>query len=235
MPPRDRVPVERRRRRPTRAGTVLTAELIVDTALELIDAPGGALTVRRLGAELGADPSAIYRYFRDTDALLLAVADRLIGDMLTGLPDAAGWREGLRAFAFRVRDSMLLHPRLAVLRAARVTGGRNELRAVEAGVGLLLEAGFAPASAVRHYLDFVDTVLALAAVDAAVRDLGPKQRAADAELWERAYAAPDAGEYPVLHAVREHLPAMAEPVFADTVDLLLTGLEARLAAERASG
>lgn len=42
---------------------MLSTELIVDTALRLIDAPGGdKLSVRRLGTELGADPSAIYRH-----------------------------------------------------------------------------------------------------------------------------------------------------------------------------
>jgi len=65
------------RRRPTRSGVVLDPDMIIDAALRLIEAPGGnALTVRRLGVELGADPSAIYRYFRNVDALLIAVSDR---------------------------------------------------------------------------------------------------------------------------------------------------------------
>ena len=36
------------------------------------------LTVRRLGKELGADPTAIYRHFRDKDELVRAVLDRLV-------------------------------------------------------------------------------------------------------------------------------------------------------------
>ena len=36
------------------------------------------LTVRSLGNELGADPTAIYRHFRDKDELVHAVLDRLV-------------------------------------------------------------------------------------------------------------------------------------------------------------
>lgn len=81
----DRVvpPAARRRRRPTKTGVVLSEELIVETALRLLKEHGAdALTVRRLGLALGADPSALYRYFRDTDDLLLAIADELIGRTL---------------------------------------------------------------------------------------------------------------------------------------------------------
>lgn len=54
----------RRRRRPTRQGTVLSEALIVDTALRLLrEHGGGGLTARRLGLALGADPSTLYRYF----------------------------------------------------------------------------------------------------------------------------------------------------------------------------
>lgn len=81
----DRVvpPAARRRRRPTKTGVVLSEELIVETALRLLKEHGAdALTVRRLGLALGADPTALYRYFRDTDDLLLAIADELIGRTL---------------------------------------------------------------------------------------------------------------------------------------------------------
>ncbi|MGQ4331589.1 TetR/AcrR family transcriptional regulator, partial [Streptomyces hayashii] len=56
-----RVPQERRRRRPTRSGVVLSEDLIVETALRLIGEHGPeALGVHRLGTALGCDPSALY-------------------------------------------------------------------------------------------------------------------------------------------------------------------------------
>lgn len=120
----ERVPVERKRRRPTSSGVVLSADLIVDAACELIDAQGAqAFTVRKLGAALGADPSAVYRYFRNTEDLLLALADRLIGESMTGFTPTGDWAADLRDFGLRAYRSALRHPQIAVFSTVRVTGG----------------------------------------------------------------------------------------------------------------
>ncbi|AUG75018.1 TetR family transcriptional regulator [Kitasatospora sp. MMS16-BH015] len=228
MPEPTRIPAERRRRRPTRGGTVLTEDLIVTTALELIEAPpGNALTVRRLGTALGCDPSTVYRYFADTDALLLAVADRLIGDSLDGFVPDPDWRTALRDFAVRVHSSVLRHPRLAAVRAARMTAGPAERRAVDTGIGLLLQAGFPPAEAVGHYRTFIDTVLAHATLDADIRNLSEQQRDQQARVWREVHASLPADDYPHLHAVRDHLPDLAASAFPDALDMLLAQLEAR--------
>ncbi|GAA5020499.1 TetR/AcrR family transcriptional regulator [Kitasatospora paranensis] len=222
-----RIPVERKRRRTTRTGSVLSEDLIVSAALELVEAPGGnALTVRRLGAELGCDPSTVYRYFADVDALLLAVADRLIGDSLDGFTADEDWIASLRDFAVRVHRSVLRHPRLAAVRASRVTGGPGECRAVDTGIGILLRGGFAPAESVRLYRTFIDTVLAHAALDAAVRDLSDQQRHQQSRVWHSAQDALPAESYPNLHTVREHLPEMAGSAFPDVLELLLAQFEA---------
>ncbi|QKW23188.1 TetR/AcrR family transcriptional regulator C-terminal domain-containing protein [Kitasatospora sp. NA04385] len=227
MPEPARIPAERRRRRPTKNGTVLTEEAIVTAALELIEAPSGnALTVRRLGTALGCDPSTVYRYFADTDALLLAAADRLIGDSLDGFVPDPDWRTALRDFAVRVHSSVLRHPRLAAVRASRMTAGPAERRAVDTGIGLLLRAGFTPAEAVGHYRTFIDTVLAHATLDADVLSLSERQRTQQAELWRAADTLPPE-EYPHLHAVRDHLPDLAASAFPETLDILLAHLAAR--------
>ncbi|MCS0604379.1 TetR/AcrR family transcriptional regulator C-terminal domain-containing protein [Streptomyces sp. LP11] len=229
MPEPQRIPVGRRRRRPTRTGTVLSEELIVSAALELIEAPGGsALTVRRLGEALGCDPSAVYRYFANTDALLLAVADRLIGDSFEGYTPGEDWTAALRDFATRVHRSVLSHPRLATVRAARVTAGPAECRAVDTGIGILLRAGFPPAEAVRLYRTFIDTVLAHAALDAEVAGLTAPQRRQESRAWHDVYGALPPGGYPNLHTVRDHLAAMADSAFPDALDLLLAQFAARL-------
>jgi AcrR family transcriptional regulator len=82
---RDRVIAKRTRNTRTKSGAVLSADLIADTAMSLVSEHGAAeLSVRRLGAALGCDPTAVYRYFASMDALMLAVADRLIGQALAG-------------------------------------------------------------------------------------------------------------------------------------------------------
>src|SRR4051812_30805277 len=154
------------RRRPTRAGVVLHPGMIIDAALRLIEAPGrNALTVRRLGIELGADPSAIYRYFRNVDALLMAISDRLLAETIDGFVPGPDWAGSLRALAEGIYRSALRHPRLSLLSAVRFTAGPYELRAADLGIGLLISAGFPGPDAVRHYRDLIETVWALAAID----------------------------------------------------------------------
>ncbi|MGI5261762.1 helix-turn-helix domain-containing protein [Streptomyces angustmyceticus] len=221
----ERVPTERKRRRPTSSGVVLSADLIVDAARELIDAQGApAFTVRRLGAALGADPSAVYRYFRNTEDLLLALADRLIGESMTGFTPTGDWATDLRDFGLRAYRSALRHPQIAVFSTVRVTGRPHEQHAVETGIGLLLQAGFDEAAAVRHYHALVDTALGHAALDAGVLRLAPAQRAADEQAWQDGYAGLPADEFPSLHRVREHLPAMAGSAVEPAIDLLIAAL-----------
>jgi TetR/AcrR family transcriptional regulator, tetracycline repressor protein len=54
-------------------------EDVVGRALAVLDDYGLAdLTMRRLGAELGVQPSALYHHFPNKQALLAAVADELL-------------------------------------------------------------------------------------------------------------------------------------------------------------
>ena len=129
-----RVPQERRRRRPTRSGVLLSENLIVETALRLIGEHGPeALSVRRLGAALGCDPTAPYRYFHDTDDLVLAIADRIIGDAMAGFVPGDDWVASLREMALRVRAGYVAHPRAAAMAAHRVTRRTSEIQAVDTG------------------------------------------------------------------------------------------------------
>ncbi|MEU6548935.1 TetR/AcrR family transcriptional regulator [Streptomyces sp. NPDC046915] len=223
-----RVPQERRRRRPTRSGVLLSEDLIVETALRLIGEHGPeALSVRRLGAALGCDPTALYRYFHDTDDLVLAIADRIIGDAMAGFVPGDDWVAALREMAQRVRAGYLAHPRAAAMASHRVTRREHEIRAVETGIGLLLSAGFEPDRAVRLYLAFIDTVLSHAATDAAFHALPRQQREADQRAWRDVYQGLDPESYPALTATRSELPGMAESSFEESVDLLLDALAAR--------
>ncbi|MEU1557052.1 TetR/AcrR family transcriptional regulator [Streptomyces scabiei] len=223
-----RVPQERRRRRPTRSGVVLSEELIVDTALRLVGEHGPeALSVRRLGTALGCDPSALYRYFHGTDDLVLAIADRIIGDAMAGFVPGDDWVAALREIALRVRDGYLAHPRAAAFASYRVTRRPHEIRAVDTGIGVLLAAGFGTADATRLYRTFIDTVLAHAAMEAAYQALPRERREADDRAWREVYQGTDPASHPALTAVRHDLPIMATSSFEDAVGLLLEALAAR--------
>ena len=113
----------RKRRRPTKQGAVLSEQLIMETALRLLRHHGSAgLSVRRLGAALGADPSTLYRYFRGIDDLTLAIADELIGRSFRGWEPTGDWWRDLSSHGIRSHAAYLDHPQSAVLSASRVSG-----------------------------------------------------------------------------------------------------------------
>ena len=67
--------------------------------IAIADAEGlGALSMRRIAAELGVSTMALYRYVGGKDALVLQMVDTAIGEFpLTEAPD--GWRDGVAAVA----------------------------------------------------------------------------------------------------------------------------------------
>lgn len=184
-------PDARRRRRPTKQGVVLSEELIVATALRLIEEHGAeALSVRRLGHALGADPSSLYRYFRHTDDLMLAVTDELIGSTLRTWRPTGDWRADLRDLGLRMHAGSLAHPRASVLSSYRVTGRVYEIHAVETILGVLRDAGFPDGEAVRIYHAFVDQSLAFGALDSASSALPKAAREAETAVAGHLRAAP---------------------------------------------
>lgn len=80
---------------------------VVEHAIEVLDRYGLAdLTMRRLGAELGVQPSAIYHHFANKQTLLAAVADELLARGLR--PVGAGrWDERVQVACFQLRDTLL--------------------------------------------------------------------------------------------------------------------------------
>jgi TetR/AcrR family tetracycline transcriptional repressor len=90
-----------------------TREDVVAAALDILDRHGLAdLTMRRLGATLDVQPSALYWHFANKQTLLASIADRIVerardvlrtGDGWTG----AGWQGATRAEAYALRDALL--------------------------------------------------------------------------------------------------------------------------------
>ncbi|MGW1952726.1 TetR/AcrR family transcriptional regulator [Streptomyces sp. NPDC001920] len=223
-------PGARRRRRPTKQGVVLSEELIVETALRLIEEHGAdALSVRRLGRALGADPSSLYRYFRHTDDLMLAIADELIGRTLRTWRPSGDWQADLRDLGLRMHAGALAHPRAAVLSSCRVTGRAYEIQAVETILGVLRGAGFPDGEAVRIYHAFVDQALAHGALDSASAAMPEAARTAETAVWRATYARLPAGTHPHIAATARHLVAeMRHSSYPAVLDLLLRAAAARL-------
>lgn len=231
MVPKPVVPEEkRRRRRPTKSGTVLSERLIVETALRMLREHGSAgLTARRLGLALDADPSTLYRYFRGMDDLTLAIGDALMGQALDGWERTGEWRADLRAVGLRVHAAYVAHPQAAALTTSRVTGRPNELAADEAVLDVLRTAGFALADTVRIYHAFIDQALAFAALDAAALALPTDSLRADEDVWRSTYGRLPRADYPRIAEAAPLLAArMVESAYPTALEMLLDSAAAEL-------
>ena len=86
---------------------------VVARALAVLDTHGlGDLTMRRLGAELGVQPSALYHHFATKQLLLAAVADEILARgtrAATGRPAGATWDERVVARCRALRDALLAY------------------------------------------------------------------------------------------------------------------------------
>jgi AcrR family transcriptional regulator len=215
-----------RRRRRTSGGQLLSSDVIVRTCLRLIEQHGAAaLSMRRLGGALGADATAVYRYFPDKDALVLAVADELIGQSLAQYQPTGDWLADVRQLAELTYRTNLAYPRTTQLTAARVTGLRNEVRAVELLLGILRGAGFGATEAVRYYHCLVDLALAHSALDAGAQVVGATQPDA---VWRDVYGTLPAASHPNIAASAGHLrDQLASSSFPATLELFLAALATR--------
>ncbi|MCC9196412.1 TetR/AcrR family transcriptional regulator C-terminal domain-containing protein [Arthrobacter sp. zg-Y820] len=138
----------------------LSRELVLKTALELVDANGlEALSMRRLGQELGCDPMSLYRYAANRAALLDGVTEAVMNELSLSADDP-DWQVQLRRIAHDLRLLALRHPNTVPLLVTRPLstplGLRplGTLRPLEQILGLLIEADFEPTDALHVYRAF---------------------------------------------------------------------------------
>lgn len=132
----------------------LDRDRLLAAALRLVDAEGlDAVTMRRLGAELGVRPMALYRYVPDRDALLDGMVEEVLAEMKVDPTGYDDWTAGLRAAAEEFRRVAHRHPNivpllvnrpLAVPLARRTT---EALIQVEQLLSVFERAGFDPTGA----------------------------------------------------------------------------------------
>jgi AcrR family transcriptional regulator len=130
-------------------GTSLSRERIVRTALEIVDRDGlSALSMRRLGAELGVDPMAAYYHVPNKEALLDAIVEAVMADIDLGGDDPSASPEERIVHAARAyRDAMLAHANALPIVLARGPSTPEALRPVELLIGILRDGGLPPAQA----------------------------------------------------------------------------------------
>jgi AcrR family transcriptional regulator len=96
-----------------------------------------AVSMRRLGEELGTGAASLYWHIGSKEELLDLVLDRAIGQLTVPEPDPERWREQLKELAHQGRTAMKRHRDLARLSLGRIPTGPNLMRMSEAMLAIL--------------------------------------------------------------------------------------------------
>lgn len=133
-------------------------EDVVARALVVLDDYGLAdLTMRRLGTELGVQPSALYHHFATKQLLLAAVADEILARGARP-PSGSGWEARARASCLALRDACLAWRDGAEVVATARAFGLGGRAPYDELVGVLVEGGIdeeLAATAARTLLHYV--------------------------------------------------------------------------------
>ena len=129
---------------------LLTRERIVEAAMRVIDADGvDALSMRRLGTELGVNPMAAYHYVPNKAALYDLVLDAVMSEVdLSTIASTGPLEERLKQAGRAYRNAIMAHPRAIPVLAGRSVRSAIGMRPVEAFLGLLFEAGLTSGDAI---------------------------------------------------------------------------------------
>jgi AcrR family transcriptional regulator len=201
---------------------------IIEAAVRFIDENGlRMLTMQRLGAYLGVEGMALYRYVPGREALLdgvvESVVDELFSDPHVHLEAHAGWVDYLQRLAHGLRRIALAHPEVFPLVATRppaapwVRPPLRSLRWIESMLEVMTQAGFSDENAAAVYRAFSSFLLGylLLEVSAHGVETGPVEEP-DVSPIE------DLSGYPLLQRLESHLSVdVAAEDFEQALEALL--------------
>ncbi len=209
----------------TTARAPLSRERVAATALAFIDEHGeAALSMRKLGAELGVEAMSLYNHVANKDDLLDAVGELIYNEILDHYqPDPAGdWRDDLRELARVYRAAAHRHPNALSLQIDRVIPSQVKYVFLARCYGIFTKAGFDTKSAAVAFDTSASWV-----IGAIRQEMGTM---ADLARGDRAVAADIP---PELEGVKDFTEACLawtpEQRFEHGLETVMAGLEWRLA------
>ena len=207
---------------------MLTPEVVVEAAGRVLARDGyDGLTMRAIADQIGVQAPALYWHFADKRALELALYAHLMEGFAFQLggddrrEQARKAAQQLRAYYRGLRDITRLSPQ-------GLWVGPNMLAQLEAALGLFKEAGLSPRDAAYAVNMISSFVFQWARAEA---DFSAER----AEFLASAANAPsDPARYPNVAASLEFLLEWdPDRAFAFRLDVMIEGLEARIAPDRA--
>jgi AcrR family transcriptional regulator len=208
--------------------TPLSRERVLRAAVALADAEGiDALSMRRLGNELGVEAMSLYNHVANKGDLLDGITDLALSEI--ELPEEEDWKAALRRHAISAHDVLVGHPWASNLALSSERTVPVSVQRAEWILRRLREAGF-PAGLTYHAYHALDSHI----LGFTLWQLG-HGISSDEHLEELAaefFRTFSPAEYPYLHEhAQQHFTGFGKGetgAFELVLDLLLDGLEREL-------
>ncbi len=200
----------------------LSRERVVDAALRVMDADGlDAVTMRRVGHELGVEAMSLYNHVRDKEDILDGVCERVMAEFEYPQTDERDWLETGRRAARAWRRLLKAHPNVIALFAERTKPmvSPEALRPMEFALSVLRGAGLSDRDALQAFHAFGGYIQGFVMMELGLWNAeGHAEFTLPAEL------------FPSMAATMPHLvDCGTDEQFEFGLDLMLEGLRAKLA------
>jgi AcrR family transcriptional regulator len=211
----------------------VTRTRVIEAALHLMDTEGlEAVSMRRVGRELGVEAMSLYNHVQDKEDLLDGIREHVLSEFDD--PGAEGdWEDRARRAARSWRQIMRSHPNMLTLisEAKRFNLSPVSVRPSETALRLLREVGLSEADAVKAYcalggfiVGFVMFEIGVERSNAAGIDMPPP---------DRLTAALEPDEFPCfLSSLPQLMTGDIDERFEYGLDLLIAGIRSKTGIDR---
>lgn len=215
----------------------LSRDRVVEAALRIMDAEGlDAVTMRRVGRELGVEAMSLYNHVLDKDDLLEGIREHVLS-MFTDPGTEGPWEERARQAARTWRQVLRSHPNTLILMSESKGPGMTPgaIRPTEITLRLLRETGLPEDDAVKAFCAFGGFIIGFVMFEIGMTH-STGTSAAEAPTPEQLTAALPADEFPCFMSSLPYLmQGDIDQRFEYGLDLLLTGLRAKAQVPDGSG
>lgn len=184
--------------------------------------------MRALGQKLKVDPMAVYRHFRDKDALIDASVDTALSAIEPPALGSGSPVERLRRMILDFRAVLAAHPGIAPrVSTTQPTLGPHTVAVTDACLGQLRELGLDPEEATRAFLMLVRFVTGVAGAEERIRSAGTSE-----ERWREqmraGYTSVSPDEHPNVALMANEIGRLGfQEDFEYGLDLILEALAHR--------
>ena len=165
----------------------LSRGAVVRRALALADEEGlDAVTIRRLAADFGVTPMALYWHVENKDELLAAMGDAFFDGIVERIPRTGRWDEQMHGIVMVLVQTLREHPTSAELAMPRALACDDGRELAEHALDLLRRAGFGVVDAAEIARRALQTAISLVTQQAGEEYQSPADERDEIRVAKRA-------------------------------------------------